>query len=69
MEIIVINRRSAISWCIGQWGQNECDTGDCHAGRPADVQPLLDGSLLISDDLAGAVYQVTYNRSSVPDGS
>lgn len=29
-------------------------------GRPADVQPLPDGSLLVSDDLAGAVYGVTY---------
>ncbi|MGN6227299.1 MAG: PQQ-dependent sugar dehydrogenase [Dyella sp.] len=29
-------------------------------GRPADVQMLPDGSLLISDDLAGAVYRVTY---------
>ncbi|WP_266168626.1 PQQ-dependent sugar dehydrogenase [Dyella subtropica] len=29
-------------------------------GRPADVQPLPDGSLLVSDDQAGAVYRVTY---------
>jgi glucose/arabinose dehydrogenase len=29
-------------------------------GRPADVQPLSDGSLLVSDDQAGAVYRVTY---------
>lgn len=29
-------------------------------GRPADVQPLPDGSLLVSDDLAGAIYRVTY---------
>jgi glucose/arabinose dehydrogenase len=29
-------------------------------GRPADVQPLPDGSLLVSDDLAGAVYRITY---------
>lgn len=29
-------------------------------GRPADVQPLPDGSVLVSDDLAGAVYRVTY---------
>lgn len=29
-------------------------------GRPADVQMLPDGSLLISDDLAGAVYRLTY---------
>ena len=30
-------------------------------GRPADVQMLPDGSLLVSDDLAGAVYRVTYD--------
>ncbi|MGA9334940.1 MAG: PQQ-dependent sugar dehydrogenase [Rudaea sp.] len=39
-------------------------------GRPVDVQPLPDGSVLISDDMAGAVYRVTYlkggNRESVP---
>ena len=29
-------------------------------GRPADVQLLPDGSLLISDDRAGAIYRVTY---------
>lgn len=29
-------------------------------GRPVDVQPLPDGSLLVSDDLAGALYRVTY---------
>lgn len=29
-------------------------------GRPADVLPLPDGSLLISDDFAGAIYRVTY---------
>ena len=38
------------------------------AGRPVDVQPLLDGSLLISDELAGAVYRVTYNKTSNPNG-
>ncbi len=31
-------------------------------GRPVDVQPLPDGSVLISDDLAGAVYRVTYGQ-------
>ena len=29
-------------------------------GRPADVLPLPDGSLLISDDLGGAIYRVRY---------
>jgi glucose/arabinose dehydrogenase len=31
-------------------------------GRPVDVQPLPDGSVLVSDDLAGAVYRVTYQK-------
>jgi len=29
-------------------------------GRPVDVQPLSDGSLLISDDEGGRIYRVTY---------
>ena len=32
-----------------------------YAGRPADVLPLPDGSLLVSDDGAGAVYRITYS--------
>ena len=31
-------------------------------GRPADVLVLPDGSMLVSDDLAGAIYRVRYNR-------
>ena len=35
------------------------DTGT-YRGRPVDVAPMKDGSLLISDDYAGAIYRVTY---------
>ncbi|MCF8198749.1 MAG: PQQ-dependent sugar dehydrogenase [Sulfuritalea sp.] len=31
-------------------------------GRPADVQMLPDGSLLIADDHAGAIYRITYRK-------
>jgi glucose/arabinose dehydrogenase len=31
-------------------------------GRPVDVKELPDGSLLVSDDKAGAVYRVTYKK-------
>ncbi|MEO8312803.1 MAG: PQQ-dependent sugar dehydrogenase [Caldimonas sp.] len=31
-------------------------------GRPADVLPLPDGSLLVSDDLAGAIYRIRYGQ-------
>jgi glucose/arabinose dehydrogenase len=30
-------------------------------GRPVDVEVLADGSLLVSDDAAGAIYRITYN--------
>jgi glucose/arabinose dehydrogenase len=35
---------------------------NAYIGRPVDVQPMRDGSLLISDDWNGAVYRVTYGR-------
>jgi glucose/arabinose dehydrogenase len=35
------------------------DTG-LYRGRPVDVAVMKDGSLLISDDFAGAIYRVTY---------
>jgi glucose/arabinose dehydrogenase len=29
-------------------------------GRPVDVAQMKDGSLLVSDDFAGALYRITY---------
>lgn len=37
--------------------------GESAWGRPADVLVMPDGSLLVSDDQAGAVYRVTYRGS------
>ena len=34
--------------------------GESAWGRPADVLVMPDGSLLISDDLAGAIYRISY---------
>ena len=33
-----------------------------YLGRPVDVAQLPDGSLLVSDDLAGAVYRISYDE-------
>lgn len=33
-------------------------------GRPVDVQPLRDGSLLVSDDDNGVIYRITYEQPS-----
>ena len=34
-------------------------TGE-YLGRPVDVLQMKDGSLLVSDDLAGAIYRISY---------
>ncbi len=36
------------------------ETGE-YLGRPVDVVQFLDGSILISDDTAGAIYRVWYD--------
>jgi glucose/arabinose dehydrogenase len=33
-----------------------------YLGRPVDVAMLLDGSLLVSDDTAGAIYRISYGQ-------
>ncbi|MDH3693955.1 MAG: PQQ-dependent sugar dehydrogenase [Gammaproteobacteria bacterium] len=33
-----------------------------YLGRPVDVQQYVDGSLLVSDDKAGAVYRISYSQ-------
>jgi glucose/arabinose dehydrogenase len=34
-----------------------------YSGRPVDVQVMKDGSLLVSDDHAGAIYRITYGNA------
>ena len=36
--------------------------GEKFWGRPADVQVALDGSLLVSDDVAGAIFRISYKK-------
>lgn len=36
--------------------------GDKFWGRPADVQVAPDGSLLVSDDVAGAIFKISYKK-------
>jgi glucose/arabinose dehydrogenase len=41
-------------------GWLDADTGT-YRGRPVDVAVMKDGSLLVSDDYAGAIYRITYS--------
>ena len=36
-------------------------------GRPADVEIMKDGSLLVSDDYNGAIYRISYGKAKVAD--
>jgi glucose/arabinose dehydrogenase len=33
-------------------------------GRPVDLLVLADGSMLVSDDLAGAIYRISYTGTT-----
>jgi len=43
------------------FADNFRDDNNTYTGRPVDVAVLRDGSLLVSDDYAGAIYRVTYS--------
>jgi glucose/arabinose dehydrogenase len=36
--------------------------GESVSGRPVDLQVLPDGSMLVSDDMGGNIYRITYNK-------
>jgi glucose/arabinose dehydrogenase len=36
-----------------------------YIGRPVDVEVIKDGSLLVSDDYAGAIYRISYDGRRV----
>ena len=42
-------------------GWLDSETGT-YRGRPVDVAPLKDGSMLVSDDYAGAIYRISYSN-------
>lgn len=44
------------------FAQGWLDSNGIYRGRPVDVAVMKDGSLLISDDFAGAIYRVTYSK-------
>lgn len=45
---------------IEGWLQHRANGAEVVWGRPVDVLNMPDGSLLVSDDLAGAIYRVSY---------
>jgi len=44
------------------FAQGWLDANGEYLGRPVDIAQLRDGSILVSDDLAGAVYRISYGQ-------
>jgi len=51
------NRAISYATFAGGWLQ-----GQAAWGRPVDIKPLPDGSLLVSDDAANAIYRISYQK-------
>jgi glucose/arabinose dehydrogenase len=45
----------AEGWLVDESGE--------YLGRPVDVEQYIDGSILVSDDLVGAIYRISYEGS------
>ncbi|GAB3280799.1 PQQ-dependent sugar dehydrogenase [Parahaliea aestuarii] len=58
MAVLEGNEVTAYRPFIDGWLNNDED--DSYWGRPVALLPLVDGSLLLSDDYAGVVYRVSY---------
>ena len=57
ISLVKLNGNQAVSYTPFATGWLN---GETAWGRPADVLVLPDGSLLVSDDTAGAIYRITY---------
>ena len=58
-----------VAWLDGKGGISKVEpfmTGfvenNQYLGRPVDILQMKDGSILVSDDHAGAIYRVSYGR-------
>ena len=52
----------AEGWLQGVASQRGDTTRGQTWGRPADVLVMPDGALLVSDDLAGVIYRISYKK-------
>jgi glucose/arabinose dehydrogenase len=59
ISLVKLKKNRAVSYenFATGWLQN-----NQYWGRPVDVQVMLDGSLLVSDDFANCIYRISYSR-------
>ena len=57
VTLVRLDGNEAVSYEPFAWGWLE---NEQVSGRPVDLLVKADGSLLVSDDLAGKIYRITY---------
>jgi glucose/arabinose dehydrogenase len=62
VSLVRLEGKRAVSYAVFASGWEKDDS---RWGRPADVQVAPDGSLLVSDDYAGAIYRITYSEKGL----
>ena len=63
MMVTLDDEHNATSYEPFLSGWLDSDDDDDVWGRPVDIEIMKDGSMLVSDDFANAVYRVTYKGS------
>jgi glucose/arabinose dehydrogenase len=60
-RVSLVNMKNGKATSYEPFATGWLDTGTQKTwGRPVDVLVLADGSMLVSDDLAGVIYRITY---------
>jgi glucose/arabinose dehydrogenase len=59
VSLVRLQGNKAVSYQV--FAQGWLSGGDAW-GRPVDLQVMPDGSLLVSDDRAGAIYRISYRK-------
>jgi len=59
LMLVRLKENQSVSYEIFAQGWKQ---GEIAWGRPVDVQEMPDGSLLVSDDFAGAIYRISYKE-------
>ena len=62
VTLVRLRGAQAIAYETFASGWLDAEDGESVWGRPSDVLVLPDGSLLVADDHAGAIYRITYRR-------
>lgn len=63
-RVMLVELENGVAKSYKPFAEGWLQPGEKVSGRPVDVQVMPDGALLVSDDLSGAIYRITYSKPS-----